>query len=196
MVVATANMPTSTGRGNPRAKIQIFNLNNPTRLHKQEDSPLEFMTRSVRCFTDKTGYANSSIEGRVAIQYLDPRIGQKRNFRYKCHRKKGKQRMSRSVAYPVNCMAFHPRYNTFATAGSDGEYSFWDKDSKQRLQNFKAVGAPITCCEFSANGQFFAYGAGYDWSKGHAFYNKASQNAVMIHRVTNQEIAPRPPKKR
>lgn len=27
----------------------------------------------------------------------------------------------------VNTMAFHPVHGTFATAGSDGTYNFWDK---------------------------------------------------------------------
>lgn len=29
---------------------------------------------------------------------------------------------------------FRQSYGTFATAGSDGAFSFWDKDSKQRLK--------------------------------------------------------------
>ena len=36
--------------------------------------------------------------------------------------------------YAVNSVAFHPQFGTFATAGSDGTYNFWDKDSKQRLK--------------------------------------------------------------
>lgn len=36
--------------------------------------------------------------------------------------------------YSVNSMAFHPEFGTFVTAGSDGTFNFWDKDSKQRLK--------------------------------------------------------------
>jgi WD40 repeat protein len=36
--------------------------------------------------------------------------------------------------YSVNSIKFHPIHGTFATAGGDGTYNFWDKDSKQRLR--------------------------------------------------------------
>ena len=53
-----------------------------------------------------------------------------RNFAFKCHRQQETQ------VYAVNAISFHPRWGTFATAGSDGVYTFWDKDSKQRLKMF------------------------------------------------------------
>lgn len=36
--------------------------------------------------------------------------------------------------YAVNSISFHNRYGTFATAGADGSYAFWDKDKRQRLK--------------------------------------------------------------
>eukprot|EP00955_Chlamydomonas_euryale_P024186 254941-Chlamydomonas_euryale.AAC.1 len=46
---------------------------------------------------------------------------------FKCHR-------DNNDIYAVNAMAFHPQFGTFATAGSDGTYNFWDAGSKQRLK--------------------------------------------------------------
>lgn len=34
-------------------------------------------------------------------------------------------------------------------AGSDGVYTFWDKDSKQRLKLFNRADVPITCSTFN-----------------------------------------------
>lgn len=51
--------------------VLIFNLSNPTTIFKQTISPLKWQTRSISCFIDGQGYAVSSIEGRVGIQYLD-----------------------------------------------------------------------------------------------------------------------------
>lgn len=34
----------------------------------------------------------------------------------------------------MNSIKFHPQHGTFVTAGGDGTYNFWDKDSKQRLK--------------------------------------------------------------
>jgi mRNA export factor len=33
-------------------------------------------------------------------------------------------------------LAFHPQHGTFATAGSDGKFVFWDKDRRERLKHF------------------------------------------------------------
>lgn len=51
--------------------INIVNLGDPMKFHKTLQSPLKFQTRTVSCFTDATGFAVGSIEGRCAIQYVD-----------------------------------------------------------------------------------------------------------------------------
>jgi len=51
--------------------INIVNLNNPTAFYKTLQSPLKWQTRVVTCFTDGTGFAVGSIEGRCAIQYVE-----------------------------------------------------------------------------------------------------------------------------
>ena len=45
-----------------------------------------------------------------------------------CHRGDGPA--AAGDVYAVNSMNFHPVFGTFSTAGSDGTYTFWDKDSK------------------------------------------------------------------
>lgn len=51
--------------------INIVDLNNPQKFFKTMQSPLKWQTRCVTCFTDATGFAIGSIEGRCAIQYVD-----------------------------------------------------------------------------------------------------------------------------
>jgi mRNA export factor len=67
--------------------------------------------------------------------------------------------------YAVNAISFHPIHGTFSTAGADGTFSFWDKDSKQRLKPFPSVNGQITSTAFNRNGTIFAYSVSYDWSK-------------------------------
>lgn len=50
---------------------------------------------------------------------------------------------ARFVQTQVNAICFH-HLGTFATAGSDGVFNFWDKDSKQRLMAFKKADRPIS----------------------------------------------------
>ena len=80
------------------------------------------------------------------------------NFSFKCHRTDNK-------IYSVNAISFHPLYGTFSTAGSDGSFSFWDKDSKQRLKAQSSVQTPISATTFNRNGSLFAYAVSYDWSQ-------------------------------
>lgn len=51
--------------------IHIVNLANPGTVYKKIQSPLKWQTRVVTCFTDATGFAVGSIEGRCAIQYVE-----------------------------------------------------------------------------------------------------------------------------
>lgn len=51
--------------------IHIVNLNKPGEIYKTITSPLKWQTRVVSCFTDATGFAVGSIEGRCAIQYVE-----------------------------------------------------------------------------------------------------------------------------
>ena len=105
------------------------------------------------------------------------------NFSFKCHR-------DDKNVYSVNDISFHPGYGTFSTAGSDGCFNFWDKDSKQRLKVAPSVGTPISATAFNYNGSIFSYAASYDWSKGHEFNNPQKKNYIFLHSCFD-EMKPR-----
>ena len=67
--------------------------------------------------------------------------------------------------YAVNGIAFHPVHGTLATVGSDGRFSFWDKDARTKLKTSEQLDQPISACCFNHNGNIFAYASSYDWSK-------------------------------
>ena len=69
--------------------------------------------KNIYYISSYTGFVLSSIEGRVAVEYLDTNqeVQQKR-YAFKCHRvKEG----SLELVYPVNAISFHTTHNTFAT---------------------------------------------------------------------------------
>jgi mRNA export factor len=70
MVIATAER-----------HVLIYNLNNPSAPYKTLQSSLKFQSRVVTCFPDTTGYALGSIEGRVAIEYVED-SDQSKKFSY------------------------------------------------------------------------------------------------------------------
>jgi mRNA export factor len=95
-------------------------------------------------------------------------------------------------------MEFNPQYGTFATAGSDGAYHFWDKDSKQRLKAqqpcmYGSLPAPIPCSTYNRTGSIYAYAVSYDWSRGYADYNpQAMKNTILLHPVKEEEAKAKP----
>lgn len=113
--------------------IKVYNLDTQPQELKTIESPLKYQHRCVSIFLDKnkapTGFALGSIEGRVAIQYVDT-VNPKDNFTFKCHRSQPSQPSQPQDIYAVNDIAFHPIYMTLATVGSDGKFSFWDKDAR------------------------------------------------------------------
>lgn len=94
--------------------VQIFDIRKLSEPWQTRESSLRHQTRCVRLFPDASAYAISSIEGRVGVEYLDPNQ-QANNFAFKCHRAPMPDQENMEMVYPVNALAFHPRYS-FAPA--------------------------------------------------------------------------------
>ena len=171
--------------------INIVNLDKPTEFYKTLQSPLKWQTRVVTCFSDSSGFAVGSIEGRCAIQYVEEKDSSS-NFSFKCHRQPPPNTRDVSNVYSVNAISFHPVHGTFSTAGSDGTFHFWDKDAKHRLKGYPEVRGTISSTAFNRSGNIFAYAVSYDWSKGYAVNTPQSVNKVMLHAVQGDECKPRP----
>jgi len=162
--------------------IHILNLSSPMKIFRTQASPLKYQPRCVACFPDKSGFAVGSIEGRVGINYVDEKY-KSLNFAFKCHR-------SDPQVYSVNNISFH-KFGTFATAGSDGTYVYWDKDSKHRLKLFDRMPNSITTATFNKEGRIYAYAMGYDWSKGAEGYDRSKPNQIMLHCVKEEDVRPK-----
>lgn len=174
--------------------INIVDLNSPEKFYKSMQSPLKYQTRVVSSFTDASGFAVGSVEGRCAIQYVEEKDSTN-NFSFKCHRDTppttGPNANVANV-YSVNAISFHPIHGTFSTAGSDGTFHFWDGNAKHRLKGYPAVGGPITATAFNRQGTVFAYAVCYDWSQGYQKNTPQLVNKVMLHGVQPEEVKPRP----
>lgn len=178
--------------------IYVYNLAGGVRPHKPGGAPIQsqikaFQTRCLSMFPDCSGFAVGNIEGRVAIHYIDHRQGDKTvEFAYKCHRVDAKESSDKTAQiYAVNSISFHNRYGTFATAGADGSYAFWDKDKRQRLKPPAKYNQPISAAGFNYRGDLYAYAVSYDWSKGSENYNKNNPNDIYIHVAKEEETKPK-----
>ena len=153
-------------------KIAYFDLSKlQNNIFKPElifNSHLKYQTRKVCAFPDGKGFAEGSIEGRVAIKnikYLNnpPSINNETgttmgqddkgnsDFAFRCHRNTNN---TPTLVYTINDIAFNPVYGTFCTVGSDGNYCIWDKLNKSRLfeRNDPSDKTPLTACDYNSNG--------------------------------------------
>ncbi|CAL5379081.1 unnamed protein product [Camellia sinensis] len=51
--------------------VNIYDLRNMSQPEQRRESSLKYQTRCVRCYPNGTGYALSSVEGRVAMEFFD-----------------------------------------------------------------------------------------------------------------------------
>lgn len=90
---------------------------------QKRESSLKYMTRDLRCMAAGDGYAMSSVEGRIAVEFFDPSSKvQAMKYAFKCHRETVDEAMQLQndgedeletpydIVYPVHGIAFHPRY--------------------------------------------------------------------------------------
>eukprot|EP00457_Paulinella_chromatophora_P009130 gb/GEZN01009185.1/.p1 GENE.gb/GEZN01009185.1/~~gb/GEZN01009185.1/.p1 ORF type:complete len:351 (+),score=39.83 gb/GEZN01009185.1/:50-1102(+) len=181
-------------------KIIMYNLQKPSAVFRESESKLKYQSRAIACFGDRngtpSGYALGSVEGRVSIGHIDDAKKDK-DFAFKCHRLQTSVRGQNSVeqVYAVNAITFHKHYWTFATCGSDGHFTFWDKDSRHRLKQNTRCSNSITAAAYSKDYRIFAYALGYDWSKGAEGYNNALPNAIYLHSITAEESKPKSAKR-
>ncbi|XP_016429783.1 mitotic checkpoint protein BUB3-like isoform X1 [Sinocyclocheilus rhinocerous] len=99
--------------GTAGRRVLVWDLRNMGYVQQRRESSLKYQTRCIRAFPNKQGYVLSSIEGRVAVEYLDPSLEvQKKKYAFKCHRLKEN---GIEQVFPVNAISFHSVHNTFAT---------------------------------------------------------------------------------
>jgi mRNA export factor len=168
--------------GTADRQIRVFDIRKPTAPFHEKITQLKHQFRCLATFTDRLGYAVGSIEGRVSIDHIQE-AHRKNDFSFKCHRD-----ADTGIIYAVNSISFHEEYGTFATAGADGGFNFWDKDNKHRLKQFQRLNQPITATAFSADGSIFAYAVGYDWSKGAEYNDPTLRKYILLHGVQAGEI--------
>ena len=175
--------------GTAGRRVLVWDLRNMAFVQQRRESSLKYQTRCIRCFPNKQGYVLSSIEGRVAVEYLDPSPEiQRKKYAFKCHRNKDNA-SGIEVIYPVNAISFHNGYNTFATGGSDGYVNIWDGFNKKRLCQFHKYPSSISSLCFSPDGQYLAIASSFLYETDDI--RDVPADAIFIRRVTDQETKPK-----
>uniref|UniRef100_A0ACB8F9G1 Mitotic spindle checkpoint protein Bub3 n=1 Tax=Sphaerodactylus townsendi TaxID=933632 RepID=A0ACB8F9G1_9SAUR len=172
--------------GTAGRRVLVWDLRNMGYVQQRRESSLKYQTRCIRAFPNKQGYVLSSIEGRVAVEYLDPSLEvQKKKYAFKCHRLKEN---NIEQIYPVNAISFHNVHNTFATGGSDGFVNIWDPFNKKRLCQFHRYPTSIASLAFSNDGTTLAIASSYMYEMDDIEH---PEDGIYIRQVTDAETKPK-----
>ena len=172
---------------------------------QQRESSLKFLTRAVACMPHEDGggggYATSSIEGRVAVEWFDAaEESQARKYAFKCHRRDETKAGGLDVVFPVNALAFHPVHgSTFASAGGDGVVALWDAGAKRRMRQYRDFGTAaadqqqppqtlsVAAIAFSADGRRLAVAVCPGFESGMADYSGEGNTHIFVRELTDAE---------
>jgi cell cycle arrest protein BUB3 len=154
---------------------------------QQRESSLRFLTRAVTCMPNDAGYATSSIEGRVAVEWFEASDeSQARKYAFKCHRQPAPDGDG-DIVYPVNALAFHPSSKIFATGGGDGSVALWDAEAKKRMKQYPRFPNSVAALAFSNDGRYIAIGVCPGFETGQEDYSGAGQTQVIIRELSESE---------
>eukprot|EP00048_Salpingoeca_helianthica_P015840 m.228899 g.228899 ORF g.228899 m.228899 type:complete len:327 (+) comp17620_c0_seq1:1343-2323(+) len=168
--------------------VWIWDLRNMAGPEQRRESSLKYQTRCIRAFPDKQGYVVTSIEGRVSVELFDPSAeAQRRRYAFKCHRVPA-QAGQQEMIYPVNAVAFHPRFGSFATGGCDGFVNVWDGVNKKRICQFRQYPTSVAALAFSHDGALLAVASSYTFEEGE---REHAPDALFVRMVNDVEVKPK-----
>lgn len=174
--------------------VHVYDVRNSLEPLQIRESGLKYQTKDLKCMPNGEGYAQSSIEGRVAIEYFDPsETSQSRKYAFKCHRLAASDM---DLVSPVNSLTFHGSYGTLFTAGADGHVCLWDHQSKKRLRQYSKLDQSVVSLDFDdKDGQaIIAIATSDDSFKTAPSIDSASspmRSKIFIRALAENEGAPR-----
>ncbi|SCU78516.1 LAFA_0A06986g1_1 [Lachancea sp. 'fantastica'] len=108
-------------------KVAIYDFRNMDQPVIQE-SGLKFQTRDIKLMQQGQGYAQSSVDGRVAVESFD---NESQRLAFRCHRM---NLTDSQFVFPVNSLAFSSKTNRLYTGGSDGKVFAWNIETRKKTE--------------------------------------------------------------
>lgn len=154
------------------------------------ESSLKFLTRAVAAMPSDAGYATSSIEGRVSVEWFDDSAeSQARKYAFKCHRQTSPE--GTDVVYPVNALAFHPSFGTFASGGGDTTVALWDAEAKRRMKIYPKFPESVATLAFSPDGKYLAIATCPGFETGMEDYSGEGRTKILVRELSETEARPK-----
>ncbi|XP_048226495.1 mitotic checkpoint protein BUB3.3 isoform X3 [Ricinus communis] len=113
-------------------------------------------------YSDQTRYAVGSVDGRVALEFLDP-SNSNEGYTFRCH---PKSRDGRTHLVSINDIVFNPLVcGTFVTGDNDGYIITWHNESKRRLCEFSRYPNSVASLSFNHLGELLAIASSYTYQE-------------------------------
>eukprot|EP01025_Chloroclados_australasicus_P037073 TRINITY_DN37774_c0_g2_i1.p1 TRINITY_DN37774_c0_g2~~TRINITY_DN37774_c0_g2_i1.p1 ORF type:complete len:366 (-),score=32.97 TRINITY_DN37774_c0_g2_i1:235-1221(-) len=165
-------------------QICIYDVRQMQKPQVQRESSIKFQTRCIECSPNKKGYAVGSAGGKVGIEYYEHEDGT--NYAFKCHRVKS---TAGDSIHPVNAIAFHPSFCTFATGGGDATINMWDSENRKRLMTMPNYPDGIMALAFNRTGEQLAIGCNKLIGQGE---QEKTPSQIFLRRMAEVEVQPKP----
>ena len=114
-------------------------------------------------------------------QHEHSTLSGKKKYAFKCHR------ISDTI-YPVNTIAFHPQFGTFATGGADGTVVTWDGNSKKKISAIAKLPTSVACVAFNYDGTQIAMASSYTFEEGERDHPR---DEIFVRDVLEPEVKPK-----
>ncbi|KAJ1293526.1 hypothetical protein BS78_01G075000 [Paspalum vaginatum] len=138
--------------------VYFYDMRNLTGPVKAKFCPLECHIQCLQASPEWNGYVAGSINGVVALNYLDGVTDGDMGYAFRCHPNSRKGRWS---LVPINCIAIHPCNRTFVT-GDDGGYAIvWDAQSKKKLLELPSYSGSVASMAYNHSGELLAVAPNY-----------------------------------
>ena len=146
------------------------------------------MTRAVASMPNDAGYASSSIEGRISVEWFDSSSeSQARKYAFKCHRAPDPSGEGTDIVYPVNTLVFHPVHGSFASGGGDGMVALWDATAKRRIRQYQRYPDSVAALSFSGDGKYLAVACCPGFEDGMEDYSAEGKTFVFVRELGENE---------
>lgn len=183
-------------------RIHIYDVRDMSQPWQVRDTTLKYMLKCIRLMPNVEGFACSSVEGRVALEFFESSREDKK-YAFKSHRQ---VIYDNEVVYPVNALAFHPtqvsysfrfrnanvfiykRYGTFASGGSDCFVNIWDGVNRKRVKQYPGYPEEIASLAFSPDGSMLAIASSYTFDEGE---RDRESDTIFIRHLQDSEVRPR-----
>uniref|UniRef100_A0A1D1YCC5 Mitotic checkpoint protein BUB3 n=1 Tax=Anthurium amnicola TaxID=1678845 RepID=A0A1D1YCC5_9ARAE len=146
---------------------------------QSEGSSMDYQLSCVRSLSKNEGFVVGSVDGRVALKFLEASRPREMGCIFHCHPRSMDRRRH---LVTINDIAVHPLHDTFVTGDNEGYAIIWDAQSKKRLFEFPRHINSVASLSYNHSGQKLAIACSHTYQNANEM---EETRQILIHEVDN-----------